>query len=238
MRVVISQPRYLPAVSYLQRLYNADLFVFLDNVQRQSRGVENRNKILVNGVVKWLTIPVKSSSREKIYNAKIDSHAWVEEHKNKILNAYRKHPFFNHLLLELYYKHVEKILHEKDYSYSDTIIHLVLNASKIFGFEPKVVKATELNVPAVDGVENLFNIAKAVNAKVYISGGNGRQYGVKEYFESRGIKVLFHDPKIEVYPQYGVKEFVPWLCFFDTLFNVGLENTREMIYREWELKEK
>ena len=28
-KVVISQPRYLPALNYLQRLKNADVFVFL-----------------------------------------------------------------------------------------------------------------------------------------------------------------------------------------------------------------
>lgn len=60
-KLVISQPRYLPVISYLQRLYFADIFVFLDNVQRQPRGVENRNKIIVNGKEKWLSIPVKSS---------------------------------------------------------------------------------------------------------------------------------------------------------------------------------
>ncbi len=237
MKVVISQPRYLPVISYLQRLYNADLFVFLDNVQRQYRGVENRNKIFMHGKTKWLTIPISSSKLEKIYSSLISGSEWVEDHKNKIIESYRKHPYFDITYLDLYYGNVEEVLKESNYNYADTLIHLVLNACKIFDFKPKILKATELNIPNAKGVENLFNIAKAVGADIYVSGSNGRQYGVKEYFETRGIKVLFHDPKIEPYPQKGSQEFVPWLCFFDTLFNIGLEKSKKMVYEKWELKE-
>ncbi len=237
MKVVISQPRYLPVVSYLQRLYNADIFVFLDNVQRQYLGVENRNKILVNGKLKWLTIPVSSSRLEKIYKSQIGGSDWVKEHKNKIFEAYKKHKYFDMKYLDLYYQSVEETLIKIGYNYADTLIHLVINACKIFDFKPRVIRATELNLPDAKGVENLFNIAKAVGANIYVSGSNGRQYGVKEYFEARGIKVLFHDPKIEPYPQKGSQEFVPWLCFFDTLFNIGLEKSKKMVYEKWELKE-
>ena len=65
---VISQPRYLPALNYLQRLYFADIFVIFDVVQREVRGFENRNKLLLPKP-KWLTIPVSSSGREKIYKS-------------------------------------------------------------------------------------------------------------------------------------------------------------------------
>lgn len=238
MKVVISQPRYLPVISYLQRLYHADVFVFLDNVQIQRRGVENRNRILVNGKVKWLTIPVASSRLEKICSAKIHGLDWIEEHSRKLVEAYKKHPFFNNAYVNAYYKGVEDILKKTNFSYAETLIRLVLNACEMFGFKPNFVRASELNIPEARGVENLYNIAKAVGAKVYISGGNGRQYGVKEYFESRDIKVKFHDPEIEVYPQYGSQEFVPFLCFFDTLFNIGHDGTIAMINRNWVLKDE
>ncbi len=236
--VVISQPRYLPVVNYLQRLKNADLFVFLDNVQRQYLGVENRNLILVNGKKKWLTIPVSSSRLEVIYKAKIAGSEWIEEHKRKIYEAYKKAPYFEPKYIEQYYEGVEDVLKRTNYSYSETIIHLVLNACRIFGFKPNYVRATELGVPQVKGVENLYNILKTVGAEVYISGSNGRAYGVKEFLEKRGIKVLFNDYRHPVYKQFNSEEFVPWLCFFDTLFNVGYEKCKEYIYTELDLFEE
>lgn len=236
-KLIIQQPRYLPVISYIQRLYFADIFVFLDNVQRQRLGVENRNKIFINRKVEWLTIPVSSSTKEKIYKSKIHNLEWVAKHKRVIKEAYKKHPFFSEEIIELYYRDIENVLQKSDFNYSDTIIHLVKNCCDIFDIKPKYIKATELNVPEVKGLENLFNIAKAVNADVYISGSNGRTYGVKEYFEQRGIKVLFHDPPIIKYKQYNTDDFIPWLCFFDTVFNLGVEKTKEFIYQIPDLKE-
>ncbi len=238
--VVISQPRYLPIIGYFQRLCNANLFVFLDNVQRQARGVENRNRILNNGKIQWLTIPVASSSRSLIYDTVIAGSEWVSKHKNILREAYKKHDYFDEGYIELYYKDVENVLEKTRYNYAETIIHTILNACDMFGINirDKIVKATDLNIPNSKGVENLYNIMKAVGGGIYVSGSNGRVYGVKEYFEARGIKVLFHDPEILTYPQKGAKEFVPWLCFFDTLFNIGYDKTREMIFKKWSLKEE
>ncbi len=236
--VVISQPRYLPVVNYLQRLKNADLFVFLDNVQRQYLGVENRNRILVNGKRKWLTVPVSSSRLELIHRAKIAGSKWVEDHKRKIYEAYKKAPYFDPSYIDRYYEGVYEVLENTDYSYADTLIHLVLNACRIFGFEPNYVRASDLGVPQIKGVENLFNILRAVNADIYISGSNGREYGVKEFMEERGIRVLFNDYRHPVYKQFNSEEFVPWLCFFDTLFNVGYETCKEYIYAELDLFEE
>jgi len=59
--VAIHQPQYLPWMPYFQKLSQADCFVFLDNVQYQSRGLQNRNQVKgPNGAV-WLTVPVKSN---------------------------------------------------------------------------------------------------------------------------------------------------------------------------------
>lgn len=237
-KLVISQPRYLPVISYLQRLYFADIFVFLDNVQRQYLGVENRNKIFTNGKVKWLTIPVSSSRQEKIYKTKIHNSDWIESHKRAIKESYRRHPFFNKDLIEMYYQDIENVIIKTDYNYSEVLIQLVINCCKIFDFKPNYIKATDLNIPEVKGLENLFNIATSVKADVYISGSNGRTYGVKDYFEQRGIKVFFHDPPIIAYKQYGTDNFIPWLCFFDTIFNIGIEKTKEFIYQTPELKEE
>ena len=44
--VAISQPRYLPAINYLDRIVRADVFVLLDTCQHQPRAFEHRNRVL------------------------------------------------------------------------------------------------------------------------------------------------------------------------------------------------
>ncbi|MBS3097429.1 WbqC family protein [Candidatus Woesearchaeota archaeon] len=237
-RVIISQPRYLPAINYLQRLYFADLFVFLDNVQRQSRGWENRNKILINWKERWLTIPVSSTHWELIMNSKIDGADWVKSHKDLILTAYSKHPHYDRKIIDLYYSGVEEDLRKGNYDFTDIIIKLILNACKILGFTPKIERSSKYHsTDNVKGPDKLLKICQETGASVYISGANGREYGVLEAFKNSNIKVLFHDYEYPAYKQHEQQGFIPWLSFFDPIFNVGIEKVREWVYEKPKLSE-
>ena len=237
MKVVISQPRYLPIVNYLQRIKFADLFVFLDNVQRQYLGWENRNKLLVFGKVKWLTIPVKSSRKAKILDSQIDGYKWLKKHQKTIFYAYKHAPFFNEKFIDYYYSNVYSVLQKTAFNYSKVLAHLVINACRLFGFEPNYIFASEIIRESLKGPELLLRICQEVGAEVYISGANGRKYGVKEVFASSGIKVLFDDCIPFKYKQLNSKTFIPYLAFFDPLFNVGYEVVKEWIYSPLKLSE-
>ena len=230
MKVIISQPRYLPAVNFLQRLHFADMFVFLDNVQRQARGWENRNKILITCKSKWLTIPIYSSSRELIVNSRISGKKWVKDHQNIIWNAYRRHPYYDGSIVELFYEGIEEVLERQDFRFAETLIHLVLNACQIFGFKPKFTRSSSYPLTnEITGPEKLVKICKVIGASVYISGPNGKEYGIIKAFEHSGIEVFFHDYQYPVYKQFGQDDFVSWLCFFDPLFNLGVEKVKEWV---------
>jgi hypothetical protein len=237
-RVVISQPRYLPFLGYIQRLYWADIFVFLDNVQRQYRGFENRNKILVGSHTKWLSIPITSSKFAMINDSLIDGYTWLDEHQRKIIEAYKKHPFFDSFYINKYYENLPETLKEEGFDYSKTLLKLINNLANIFEFKANTVRASQLDIPACKGVENLFNICESVGASVYISGSNGRNYGVKSYFQDRGKRVVFHDSKPHIYAQFGnLGDFVPFLCFFDPLYNLGYSEVKSLILQPLELSE-
>lgn len=231
MMIVISQPRYLPVFTYIQRLYFADKFVILDNVQRQKRGFENRNKVLVNGVPKWLTIPSKSSSRADISDTKIDRYDWIREHKDKINEYYSDAEYFDPELTDAYFGDLENYIQEGNYDFTDSVLYLIQNLCNIFHFKPNIEIASELNSPEIDqsnGPHKLLEIAKHLQADHYISGLNGRKYGISETFTGSGIQVKYHVGDIEEYNQMS-DSFIPHLCFFDPLFNAGLDWTEKMI---------
>ena len=58
MKVAIHQPHYLPWLGYLAKWAAADLFVFLDTVQYEKNGWQNRNRIKTQAGATWLTVPV------------------------------------------------------------------------------------------------------------------------------------------------------------------------------------
>lgn len=219
MKAVISQPRYLPALNYLQRLFFADQFVILDVVQRQARGWENRNKLLLPEPT-WLTVPVASSSRSLIVDTTIDGRAWVAEHKKKISQHYGKAPFFNERLLDQAFA-----LNEGANRYVDVLVALMENACRLLSFEPKLVFASNLLKSddfAQGGVQILRMLSERVGAKAYVSGPNGRNYGVVDGFSGSGIDVLFHEFQHPVYEQLN-GPFVPYMGYLDALFFCGVE---------------
>jgi hypothetical protein len=232
MKVVISQPRYLPVISYIHRLYFAEKFVILDNVQRQSRGWENRNQLLINGTPKWLTIPVNSSTREIIYKTKISNDEWIIDHINAIGLSYKNSPFFDYNILIKYYLGLSEILNNQEYNYSLTICKTLMNLCEIFDFKPNIILASEINDQRVieeQGVNKLLAICKALNASSYISGANGKEYGVIECFNNSGIELKIHHTESIEYKQNNSQTFVPHMAFFDMLFNMGKERTMELI---------
>ena len=46
MRIMISQPRYLPTINYLRRILSSDLFIILDNVQGKAVDMKTETNYL------------------------------------------------------------------------------------------------------------------------------------------------------------------------------------------------
>ena len=93
MKVAIHQPHYLPWLGYFAKWASADLFVFLDTVQYEKNGWQNRNRIKTPDGPRWLTVPVKARLGMTVSVVPIDtSQPWRARHLRSIENAYAKAP--------------------------------------------------------------------------------------------------------------------------------------------------
>ena len=63
MKVSIMQPTYLPWTGYFKMILDSDLFIFLDDVQFETRCFQSRNKILVNKLPKLISVPVNRKNK-------------------------------------------------------------------------------------------------------------------------------------------------------------------------------
>lgn len=230
MKVIISQPRYLPFLPYLQRLKQADLFVFLDDVQRQGRGFENRNRILNRGKPIWLTIPISSSSREKICSTKISNTSWIAEHLNKISTYYANHPFYDSQICNTLYANLP--LYHGTMDYVSNILKIMMNTTKLFNFTPNYILASSLDIDhTLTGPKHLVDILRAVNADTYISGPNGKNYNIEQELNGE-FKIYYNHPYSYPYNQPMNPSFIPYLAFIDEIFCCGIESVRNKIFSE------
>ncbi len=228
--LVISQPRYLPALNYIQRIHFSKKFVLLDDVQRQARGWENRNQLLINGKRKWLTIPISSSKRALIKDSYIGGVEWIKQHKRTIKESYRNAPYFDENYVEQYYEGMQELIEDNN-PFSKVIHKGIQNICDILEVSADIEFSSAMgeNVNSSKAVNKLVEIAKYTQSNVYVSGPNGREYGVDEAFFGTGISVLYHKYNQLEYNQFNSETYEPYLGFFDALFNVGKEKLKEHI---------
>jgi len=229
LKVAISQPRYLPALNYLQRIYISDIFVILDNVQHQRRAFEHRNKIKSpNKKGVWCSIPLKrDSSRMKINKLIISDLDWIDKHKSLITSYYFKAKFFDKDILDEIYKDL------KGLNFVENIHKMTINICNLLDIKYNFIFASTLNLTSSND-KLLYDIVKKLKGTKYISGPNGRNYINKNLFGD--IKLLYHEFNFPYYEQlHG--EFVPWMSIIDQLFNIGIKETKKYIFAPPILKE-
>lgn len=232
MKIAISQPRYLPALNYLQRIIVSDKFVILDDVQHQRRAFEHRNRVRDSFKAHWLTIPINraKTSRPLIKEMQVLSKEWINNHKMQLKLYYNNAPFFEPEIIDYLYEDLE----DKTNFVEITLLQLIRTFSLLDLCDKINLQRSSSIAIKNTGPEKLFKITKFLNGQVYISGPNGRNYLKKSLFN--GIKVVFHDFEFPVYRQLG-KEFIPWTAWIDCLFNIGLHKTKNILTRKVDLNE-
>ena len=216
MRIAIHQPHYLPWLGYLAKWAAADLFIFLDVVQYEKNGWQNRNRIKTPDGARWLTVPVHARLGTPIAEVVIDgSRAWPARHLRAIEQAYARAawlPAYRADLAELYarpWTHLAPLATAS-----------ALWLARSIGITTPVRLASELHVTSADATGRLVALCRAVSADTYLAGADGARYMDLGQFAAAGIGVLAQRYEHPVYPQiHG--EFVPFLSALDLLLATG-----------------
>jgi hypothetical protein len=226
--IAIHQPNFLPWIGFFYKMLKSDVFVFLDNVQFSKNSYQNRVKIKSSQGAMWLTVPVLHKFGQLTKEVKINNREqWREKHLKTLELNYKKASFFKpvfELLREIYFKEEWELL-------VDFNIELIFSISKFLEIETEMIRATSLNVSG-KSTDLLINIAKELNASIYLSGKGGANYQDEKKFRANGIELKYSDFTHPVYPQlWG--EFIEGLSIIDLLFNCG-EKSLEYIRNEIE----
>lgn len=214
--LAILQPSFLPYLGYIDLIEKSDHFIFYDHVQFDKNSWRNRNRILINNIPSWITVPiVKDKLNKKNFETKIhDPKKNFEIIKKKIFYNYKNHPNFEH-----FYKKLLTIFNKREILLSNLNIELtkiVLDELKIkFNY----IKSSDYENLANKNL-NIINWCKNLQCKVYYTGQSAKNYLDMNLFKKNGIDVRFQNFVHPVYKQKNIKKFVPNLSVIDYIFNL------------------
>jgi WbqC-like protein len=220
MRVVVLQPGYLPWLGFFDQMRRADVFVYYDDVQYDTHGWRNRNRIKTQHGPLWLTVPVRHSglSKPRIVDIAIDARTnWAKKHVASIRQAYAGAQF-----AKQYVPALEEVLMRPWERLVDVDLAVARVMAECLGIRRRIERASTLGVDGGQS-ERLLNICRHFGATRYLSGSAAREYLDVPLFERNGIAVEWQDFAHPVYPQlHG--DFIPYLSAVDLILNCGEES--------------
>jgi hypothetical protein len=222
--ISIHQPVYLPWLGFLDKIISSDKFVFLDDVQYEKNGFQNRNKIRTHEGNMWLTVPVKTKSTTMLKNVEIDySFDWIKKHTKSIILNYSKTSFFDN-----YWPELEQIYNKKHHYLFDLNMDIIKFLMNKLNLKTSFIFSSELKI-SEQGSDKILKICKELNADTYISGIGGKTYLNEENFIKNKINIKFQNFTHPIYEQI-FKPFNLNMSAIDLLFNEG--DDAEMIIKK------
>ncbi|WP_293865700.1 WbqC family protein [uncultured Alsobacter sp.] len=219
--VAIHQPNFFPWLGYFDKIRQADVFVFLDDVSYPRSGSggmgswSNRVKIAVNGEPRWITCPVRRMPLgTAIRLAEIDdSQAWRVKFIRTLEANYRRERGFASAMDLL-----EPLVRSGSPQLSEFNIAVVQAIAAHLGVKATFVRQSELEVSG-HATELLISIVKAVGGTTYLYGGGAAGYQDDALIERSGLELRAQSFAPVA---YGPPEtFIPGLSVIDYLMRDG-----------------
>jgi hypothetical protein len=216
--VAISQPYYFPWLGACEIYSLADTYVFLDDVNFQKQGLNNRIRIKSSEGLKWMTVQLTKSSRNMHINmtSTFDFQETKRNHLSLFSKCYESSPFVEEAL---------DVLRTGLEVNGEVLSDVAINSEKaLFGFfkalvEKEIVLSSKLN-RRLKGSQGVLEIVQLLKGNVYLTAHGAANYLDHEDFERNGIEVRYMNYGLIEYPQqFG--QFTPYVSGLDAIANVG-----------------
>ena len=221
MKILITQPTFLPWIGYFDLIEKSDLVVFLDDIQFEKRSWQQRNKINTYQGPTWITLPVlnKGKRQQLIKDVKIDlTSKNILKIKKTIEYNYKKTEYFNYFSTDFMNCFDENI---QKGSLLELNIALIEHFLKILKIKRKFYYSSSLQIPTSKS-KKILDICNYFNVKTYITTAGANEYLKKDIniFNSNKINILSHSYDHPIYRQC-FSPFSSYLSIIDLLFNEG-----------------
>lgn len=221
------QPYLFPYIGYFQLINSVDEFVIYDNIQYTKKGWINRNRIISNGQIKTITLPLKKDSDYLNVVERYVSPEWHKERVkvvNQIVSYYRKSEQFENV-----FPIIEKCLFSNKINLFDFIYDALIEINNYIGINTTIKISSQLDIDHnLKSKEKVIEICKNLNACTYINAIGGQKLYDKDEFASHQIDLKFISANPITYNQFNT-DFVPWLSIIDVLMFNSKEKISEFL---------
>ena len=189
MIVAVMQPYFFPYIGYFQLMHAADVFVFHDDVQYIKGGWINRNRILMNNRVGWLTMPVKGAGNYLPINQRyfVIEPDTIDKMKRRLAAAYAKSSAFNRVARTIF-----DLLEFPDANIATFNCNVLIAIARGLGIKCRFVRSSELDeFPDLKGQDRVIGLCSRFGADRYINPIGGTALYDPAAFADAGIELSF-----------------------------------------------
>lgn len=226
IKLGIMQPYFFPYIGYWQLINAVDNYVIYDDVNYIKGSWINRNRILMNGEAKLISLKTDGASQNKHINeVKV---ACDSIYKKKLLktieHCYIKAP---------YYMDVSKLLNEIIFYEEEKLSLYLENSIKriadYLGTKTEIILSSDIKKDnSKKGQDKIIEICRILDASEYYNAIGGMDLYTYEAFDANEIKLRFLKPDLIKYEQYE-NEFEPNLSIIDVMMFNSKEEIKKLL---------
>ncbi|MFJ4668932.1 WbqC family protein [Kitasatospora purpeofusca] len=184
----IHQPNLFPRLSTLAKLFTADVWVVLDDVQFTRRDFQHRARLGEPSCTRWLTIPthLPNGRTTQIRSARmVDAARSRRRVEGSLREEYRASPFWPQLAERL--RAVLELFASTDRTaeITEASTRLLLD---MLGWQGAVVRSSAFAV-GTGRTQRLVDLCRAVGAASYLCGSGGSRYVEPTLFADAGVEL-------------------------------------------------
>jgi len=220
------QPTYFPWAGYFNLIAQADEFVFLDDVQLEKQSWQTRNRLILNGLVKWITVPIRHQQLAQTIaeTQVIDANRWREKLAKSFNLNYGRHIYYSNAN-EL----IDLLLSTTTTSLAEINESIIRFASERLKLTVNFHRASSLGVSGIRSAK-LVALCEKLQVSEYLSPLGSAQYLEEDKFSATAPAALtLQNYQPQGYQQKGSAVFHSHLSILDVVANVGWEGARKYV---------
>lgn len=218
--IAINQSNYLPWKGYFKIIKSVDVFVFLDDVQYTKNDWRNRNQLLRDGKLEWLTIPVGSCAKRLICQVILPEQNWRNSHLDKIYKTYNGSTNF-----ESVFSFLSSIILDPDLNTLSALNQTLIKriSTEWLGIDTAFETSDKLNLESRKS-QKVLDICKHFEATTYVSGPAAKSYLEIDEFKRQGVEVEWVNYDGFLAYNQASETFLNNVSIIDLLFHQGLSS--------------
>ena len=212
--VVISQPMLFAWPGFFEQMMLADVYLWLDDAQFSRGGFTNRTRIVHDGAVKWLTIPLEGKGSFQSIRQLVAAEDFRARHIAFLGQAFAQAPF-RPLAMEI----VEEVYAEK--SLCDLLIASAEVPAARLGLRQPARRA-RTSASGIGGASwrRVLDLVRSVGGTRNLTGHRAAGYLDHQAFEAAGVAVEYMAYGKAAWPR-AAPAFTPFASILDLIANVG-----------------